>query len=81
MDVWKSINRSEGIYPPAGRYESKHRVSKSLTESAKNFINITHTVSSRQQLRMCSTIYNGMFVYSRNTARAGEWESKKRRRH
>ena len=44
-----------------GRYESKHRVSKSTTEASKNFINITHTVSNRQQLRMCSTYYNGMF--------------------
>ena len=43
------------------RYESKHRVSKSTTEAAKNFINITHTVSNRQQLRMCSIYYNGMF--------------------
>ena len=47
-----------------GRYESKHRVSKSTTESAKNFINITHTVSIRQQLRMCSVYYNGMFEVS-----------------
>ena len=44
-----------------GRYESKHRVSKSTTESSKNFINITHTVCTRQQLRMCSTYYNGIF--------------------
>ena len=44
-----------------GRYESKHRISKSFAESAKNFINITHTVSSRHQLRMCSVYYNGMY--------------------
>ena len=44
-----------------GRYESKHRISKSISESSKNFINITHTVSFRHQFRMCSVYYNGMF--------------------
>ena len=44
-----------------GRYESKHRVAKSTAESAKNFKNISHTISHRQQMRMCSTYYNGMF--------------------
>jgi hypothetical protein len=44
-----------------GRYESKHRVAKSLAEASKNFINISHTISNRQQMRMCSTYYTGMF--------------------
>ena len=44
-----------------GRYESKHRIAKSITECCKNFINIALTVSVRQQLRMASTYYNGMF--------------------
>ena len=44
-----------------GRYESKHRVAKSVAEASKNFINISHTISQRQQMRMCSTYYNGMF--------------------
>ena len=47
-----------------GRYESKHRVAKSLAEASKNFINISHTVSHRQQLRMLSTYYQGMFSCS-----------------
>ena len=47
-----------------GRYESKHRVAKSLAEASKNFINISHTVSHRQQLRMLSTYYEGMFSCS-----------------
>ena len=44
-----------------GRYESKHRVAKSVAEASKNFINISHTISHRQQMRMCSTYYNGIF--------------------
>jgi hypothetical protein len=44
-----------------GRYESKHRVAKSVAEASKNFINISHTISHRQQMRICSTYYNGMF--------------------
>ena len=44
-----------------GRYESKHRVAKSCSEASKNFINISHTISHRQQMRLCSTYYNGMF--------------------
>ena len=44
-----------------GRYESKHRVAKSTAEASKNFINITHTISLRQQYRMCSVYHHGMF--------------------
>ena len=44
-----------------GRFESKHRVSKGTAESAKNFKNISLTVSVRQQMRMASVYYNGMF--------------------
>ena len=33
------------------RYESKHRQTKATVEAAKNFINITHTVSERHQYR------------------------------
>ena len=44
-----------------GRYESKHRVAKATAEASKNFINISRTVSHRQQDRLCSTYYWGMF--------------------
>ena len=44
-----------------GRFESKHRVAKGTAESSKNFKNISRTVSIRQQMRMASTYYNGMF--------------------
>ena len=43
------------------RFESKHRVCKSLCNSSKNFKNITKTLAERQQLRQCSTFYHGMF--------------------
>ena len=43
------------------RWESKHRVGKNLAEAAKNFRNITHTLSYRQQMRMASIYYSGMF--------------------
>ena len=43
------------------RFESKHRVSKNIAESAKNFKNISYTVSVRQQMRMASVYYRGMF--------------------
>ena len=46
-----------------GRFESKHRVAKSVADSCKNFINISKTVSNRQQLRMASIYYHGMFNY------------------
>ena len=36
-------------------------MSKGTAESAKNFKNISHTVSVRQQMRMASVYYNGMF--------------------
>lgn len=44
-----------------GRYEAKHRIAKSAAESAKNFKNISLTLSVRQQLRMSSRYYSGMF--------------------
>ena len=34
---------------------------KGIAESAKNFKNISATVSTRQQMRMASVYYNGMF--------------------
>ena len=43
------------------RFESKHRISKNTAESAKNFKNISLTVSVRQQMRMASVYYRGMF--------------------
>ena len=51
--------------PPLGywtaRFEAKHRVGKNLAEAAKNFKNISLTVSVRQQMRMASVYYRGMF--------------------
>jgi hypothetical protein len=44
-----------------GRFESKHRVAKNIAESAKNFKNISWTVSERQQMRMASIFYEGMY--------------------
>ena len=44
-----------------GRFESKHRVAKMTSESAKNVINISKTISERQQMRAVSVYYNGMF--------------------
>ena len=43
------------------RYESKHRTAKMLASSAKNFVNIAKTLAIRQQYRLCSVYYNGMF--------------------
>lgn len=43
------------------RYESKHRVAKNACENAKNFINISFTLAERQQLRMASVYFQGMF--------------------
>ena len=43
------------------RFESKHRISKNISENAKNFINISSTLAERQQMRMCSVYYTGMF--------------------
>ena len=43
-----------------GRFESKHRVAKGTAEGAKNFKNITATLSIRQQMRMSSKYYAGI---------------------
>ena len=43
------------------RFESKHRTSKNIAETAKNFKNISYTLSFRQQMRMASVYYRGMF--------------------
>ena len=43
------------------RYEAKHRTIKGIVDSAKNFINISKTVSVRHQLRMCSVYFNGLY--------------------
>ena len=43
------------------RYESRHRIAKSTAESAKNFKNISLTLSTRQQQRQSSVFYHGMF--------------------
>ena len=53
------------LYGPArnfwtARHESKHRVGKSLAVSGKNFINISKTISERQQMRLASVYYNGI---------------------
>ena len=53
------------LYGPArnfwtARHESKHRVGKSLAVSGKNFINISKTISERQQMRLASIYYNGI---------------------
>ena len=45
------------------RFESKHRVSKNIAESSKNFKNISLTVSVRQQMRMASVYYKGRGVW------------------
>ena len=45
-----------------GRFESKHRVAKSMAESAKNFKNISATLASNQQLRMASVFYAGILT-------------------
>ena len=65
------------------RFESKHRVSKNIAESAKNFKNISLTVSVRQQMRMASVYYRGMFetneftlpekVFAKNDLPQGLW--------
>ena len=49
-----------------GRFESKHRTAKMAAESAKNVINITKTISERQQMRAVSVsvYYNGMFNFA-----------------
>ena len=43
------------------RYESRHRIAKNTANSAKNFINISKTISTRQQMRQSSVFYHGMF--------------------
>ena len=43
------------------RYESKHRVAKNTSENAKNFKNISFTLAERQQMRMSSVYFEGMF--------------------
>ena len=46
------------------RYESRHRIAKNTAESAKNFKNISLTVSTRQQMRQSSVFYHNMFETS-----------------
>ena len=46
------------------RYESRHRIAKNVADSAKNFRNISLTLSTRQQMRLCSVYYHGMFETS-----------------
>ena len=46
------------------RYESRHRLAKNTSESSKNFKNISLTISTRQQLRLSSVYYHGMFSTS-----------------
>ena len=45
------------------RFESKHRNAKSTALSSKNVVNITKTISERQQMRASSVFYNGMFSF------------------
>lgn len=51
--------------PPVGvwtaRFESKNRVAKMMSISAKNYKNIAKTVAVRQQFRMASVFYKGIF--------------------
>ena len=44
-----------------GRFESKHRVAKSIAEATKNVINVSKTITERHQMRIASCYYNGMF--------------------
>ena len=46
------------------RYESRHRIAKNTAEVSKNFKNISKTISTRQQLRLSSVYYHGMFETS-----------------
>ena len=46
------------------RYESRHRIAKNTAEASKNFKNISLTVSTRQQMRLSSVYYHGMFTTS-----------------
>ena len=46
------------------RYESRHRIAKNVAEVSKNFKNISLTISTRQQLRLSSVYYHGMFETS-----------------
>ena len=43
------------------RFESKHRVAKNTAAASKNVINISKTISERQQMRAVSIYYEGMF--------------------
>ena len=43
------------------RYEAKHRIAKMLSNSAKNFLNISKTLAVRQQFRQSSMIYSGLY--------------------
>ena len=43
------------------RYESRHRIAKNAANSAKNYKNISKTISTRQQMRQSSVFYHGMF--------------------
>ena len=47
------------------RYESRHRLAKNTAESSKNFKNISLTIASRQQMRLSSVMYHGMFSSSK----------------
>ena len=56
-----------------GRFESKHRISKNIAETSKNFKNISLTVSVRQMMRMASVYYQGMFETSQFTLPEKVW--------
>ena len=43
------------------RYESRHRIAKNTANSAKNYKNISKTIATRQQMRLSSVFYHGMF--------------------
>ena len=55
------INFGPPINYWTARYESRHRIGKNTAESAKNFKNISLTLATRQQLRIASVYYRGMF--------------------
>ena len=58
--------RAVSLYGPpmsywTARYESRHRIAKNTANSAKNYRNISLTISTRQQMRLSSVYYHGMF--------------------
>ena len=54
-------------FPKLYRFNfSKHRVAKNAAESAKNFKNISMTVSERQQMRIVLTPFSYFLIFLLN---------------